>query len=370
MAAARLGRGALREGLARHASPVAVARSALRLWRRGFSESEARLFGLLDPALPERELARFTSRREAYALQDRLNPDSFRALAEDKALFARFCGWHAVPTARLLALHNRDAPGWSPDGRDLGGRAQWLGFIREALPTEFVLKPAWGHLGKGVRVLRREGGGFAEAGGGDALLSAEDVLAVMARDPDWPAWVVQERVRNHADLRRLAASEAVQTVRAITLLRRDGAVALLWADLRVVMGDAQVDNWRDGTTGNGLAPVDIGSGRIGPVVAPAPGGDGTVLHEVHPRSGIRFDEIVLPGWPEAVRLLERVAPELAPLRAVGWDVVLTDGGPLILEIQARWGPHNQSRAMPGIVAAMAAELDESPSRVVGGRGGD
>ena len=354
--AVRLGRGAVRESLARRASPLAVARRAAQLQRRGFSETEARLFGLLDPALPENELTRFTSRREGYALQDRLNPESFRALAEDKALFARFCGWHAVPTARLLALHSRDAPGWSPEGRDLTGRAEWLGFIREALPSEFVLKPAWGHLGKGVRVLRRDRDRFREVGGDDERLTAEDVLEIMARDPHWPAWIVQERVRNHPDLQRLAASEAVQTVRAITLLRRDGGVELLWADLRVVMGYAQVNNWRDGTTGNGLAPVNLGSGRIGPVVAPAPGGDGILVHEAHPRSGIRFDEIVLPGWPEAVRLLERVAPELAPLRAVGWDVVLAGDGPLVLEIQARWGPHNQSRAMPAVIAAMASEL--------------
>jgi len=45
------------------------------------------------------------------------------------------------------------------------------------------------------------------------------------------------------------------------------------------------------------------------------------------------------------------------MRALGWDVVLGPGGPLILEIQARWGPHNQSRAMPAIMAAMRAVLD-------------
>jgi hypothetical protein len=352
--AARLGRGAVRTGVARRASPSAVLRRAATLRRHGFSATEARLFGLFDPALGGDELARFTSRREGYALQDRLNPESFRALAEDKALFARFCGWHDVPTAELLALHNRDAPGWSPRGHDLTGPAEWIAFIRERLPSEFVLKPAWGHLGEGVRVVVRERGAFQEVGGG--RLDAEDLLAIMDGDARWPAWIVQERVRNHPDLRRLSASEAVQTVRAITLVRRDGRVEVLWADLRVVMGDAQVDNWRDGSTGNGLAPVDLGSGRIGPVVAPAPSGEGTVVHEAHPRSGVRFDDVALPGWTDAVRLLKRVAPELAPLRAVGWDVVLTEGGPLILEVQARWGPHNQSRAMPGIMAAMAAEL--------------
>jgi hypothetical protein len=149
----------------------------------------------------------------------------------------------------------------------------------------------------------------------------------------------------------------VQTVRAITLLDRAGAARVLWADLRVVMGDAQVDNWRDGTTGNALAAVDLDSGRLSAAVAPAPGGWGTLAHEAHPRTGLRFDALALPGWPDARRLLERAAPELSPLRALGWDVVLGPDGPLLLEIQARWGPHNQSRAMPRIMAAMRAELE-------------
>jgi hypothetical protein len=44
------------------------------------------------------------------------------------------------------------------------------------------------------------------------------------------------------------------------------------------------------------------------------------------------------------------------MRALGWDVVPAEDGPLLLEAQARWGPHNQSRAMPGIMAALRAEL--------------
>ena len=334
--------------------PLEVLGRARALRRRGFTTSEATTFGLLDPAVPDAEVARLVSRREGYAVQDRLNPESFRALAEDKALFWRVCQWRGLPTPRLLALFRRDAPGWTPDGGAPQGRAEWEALIRDGLPPEFVLKPAWGHLGKGVRILTREGDGFADAAGG--TLDAAGVLRAMAEDPDWPEWLIQERVRNHPDLRRLSATDAVQTVRAITLLERGGRARVLWADLRVVMGDAQVDNWRDGATGNGVAPVELGSGRLGPVVAPEAGASGTRVHEVHPRSGARFEGLVLPGWDDARRLLERAAPEFAPLRALGWDIVLGPDGPLLLEIQARWGPHNQSRAMPGIMAALRAEL--------------
>jgi hypothetical protein len=44
------------------------------------------------------------------------------------------------------------------------------------------------------------------------------------------------------------------------------------------------------------------------------------------------------------------------MRALGWDVVLGPDGPLLLEIQARWGPLNHGRAMAGVLAAMRAEL--------------
>jgi len=344
----------IRASIAHRASPAAVARRAASLRERGFTMGEAELFGLLDPAVRPSELAGFSSRREAYAVQDRLNPESFRALAEDKALFARFCSWRGVPTPRLVALYVRDGPGWTPEGGFPWGREEWLRLLREGLPEEFVVKPAWGHLGKGVRVLRRDRDAFAEVEGG--RLDADGLLAIMGDDPDWPAWIVQERVRNHPDLRRLSGTDALQTVRAITLVDRGGTARVIWAELRVVIGDAQVDNWRDGTTGNGLAPVDLTTGRLRAVFAPDPRKRSVCSYAAHPRTGIRFDEVVLPDWPSALALLERVALEVTPLRAVGWDLVLSPGGPLMLEMQARWGPHNPSRAMPLIMATLEAEL--------------
>jgi hypothetical protein len=346
----------LRAVRARGGSPRDVVGRLLDVRRRGFTAREAEAFGLLDPRLPAADLDRFVSRRDAYAVQDRLNPESVRALVEDKPLFARVCAERDLPTPAILALFRREGPGWTPGGGAPEGTAEWERLIREDLPGEFVLKPAWGHLGKGVRVIVRDGhgGGFTEVGGGP--MAAADVHAAMAGDPHWPEWIVQERVRNHPDLRRLSGTDAVQTVRVLTLLERSGAVRVLWADLRVVMGDAQVDNWRDGTTGNGLATVDLATGRLGPVVAPRPGGVGTMTHEAHPRTGVRFDAVAIPGWEEILGLLERAVPELAPMRALGWDVVAGEEGPLLLEAQARWGPHNQSRAMPGIMAALRAEL--------------
>ena len=345
-----------RAARAHDGSPLDVARRAADLRRRGFTAREAEAFGLLDPRLPAAELDRVVSRRDAYALQDRLNPESFRAIAEDKPLFWQVCRDRGLPTPAVLALYRRGAPGWTPAGDTPQGAEEWERLIREDLPDEFVLKPAWGHLGKGVRVIVRdgEGDGFAEAGGG--RLGAADVHTAMADHPDWPEWIIQERIRNHPELRRLSGTDAVQTVRALTLLGRGGGVRVLWADLRVVMGDAQVDNWRDGTTGNGLSPVDLATGRIGAVVAPRPDGAGTVLHDAHPRTGVRFDGITLPGWEDALALLERAARAMAPLRTLGWDVVLTEEGPLLLEAQARWGPQNHSRAMPAVMDALRAEL--------------
>jgi hypothetical protein len=350
----RLAAAVLRAARVHDASPVAVARRAADLRRRGFTVREAEAFGLLDPAMPRSELDLFVSRREAYALQDALNPEGFRALAEDKALFARFCEWRALPAPRVLGLYRRDGAGWTPGAATPSGPAAWRDWIVGALPDEFVLKPAWGHLGKGVRVIVREGDGFRDVGGG--RLDAAGVLRVMDEHPDWPAWIVQERIRNHPDLRRLSGTETVQTVRVLSLLGRGGAARVLRADLRVVMGDAVVDNWRDGTTGNAVAPVDRATGRLGDAIGPSPDGRGLVVHPRHPRTGERFADVVLPGWGRAVALVERAAVEIAPMRALGWDVVLGPDGPLLLESQARWGPQNHTRAMREVMLALRGEL--------------
>jgi hypothetical protein len=54
----------------------------------------------------------------------------------------------------------------------------------------------------------------------------------------------------------------------------------------------------------------------------------------------RIVDFKLPHWQEARKLAERAARLFLPLRTIGWDVALTEEGPLLLEGNAEWDPFN------------------------------
>ena len=60
----------------------------------------------------------------------------------------------------------------------------------------------------------------------------------------------------------------------------------------------------------------------------------------HPKTGEPFADFQLPHWQEARKLAEHAAMLFLPLRTIGWDLALTDDGPLLLEGNAEWDPVN------------------------------
>jgi hypothetical protein len=60
----------------------------------------------------------------------------------------------------------------------------------------------------------------------------------------------------------------------------------------------------------------------------------------HPKTGAPFADFQLPHWQEARKLAEHAAVLFLPLRTIGWDLALTDDGPLLLQGNAEWDPVN------------------------------
>lgn len=51
----------------------------------------------------------------------------------------------------------------------------------------------------------------------------------------------------------------------------------------------------------------------------------------HPKTNWAFDEARLPFWNEIIETVIKAAKVLSEVRLIGWDIALTDEGPLILE---------------------------------------
>jgi len=306
--------------------PLTVARLARRLARRqAFEYPEALRLGLLDPRMDDAERVRYVSRSANLGAQARLNNgNEVPALTGDKGVFYRYCAALGIPVPELFGILERLGSGWGASGRVVDGRADWVAMVAADLPDEFVIKPVMGYAGRGVRIARREDAGA--------------VWDAIHADPEFDGWLVQERLHNHPDLAAIGGDSALHTVRAATLVGRDARPQMLFAFLKLSLSGAASDNFLGGTTGNAVAGVDVDDGRLGPLLVPRADRPGLVERADSPLTGAPVEGVVLPGWDEVRRIVLEAAPHFLPSRALGWDVALTPGGPLVVETNTRWLP--------------------------------
>jgi hypothetical protein len=313
--------------------PAAWLRAARLCRRHGYGPDEAFVFGVFNPAMPDEEADEFLSRKEWLKVHD-ANPRSWLFMVKDKSVFYRHCAAVGLPVPELYALYFRGAAGWSPSNRPLSSREDWSAFIEGGLPEEFVLKPAVGAFGRGVRVFARAGGRLVDHEG--KSYAPGEVYDLMRRSRKDDCLVIQQRLRNHPDLLRISDTPALQTVRIHTVIDREGRCRIVRPFFKAAVGGNVADNMHSGMTGNIHVDARIEDGVLEPGQLITRDGRGIILAPVHPETGVRFEGIKLPFWAEAAALVTEAAGKFLPLRTLGWDVALTGEGPVIVEANFYW----------------------------------
>lgn len=333
-----------------HWESVPALRRALRICKRDrFEPAEAFRLGLFRPLPRHAGPSPYVSRKCLTRTQEALNPAGWAPLLKNKDLFYRYSAALGIPIPRLYAVIQGSAPGWSSVGGAIRTRDDWKTFFERHLPSEFAVKPAVGAYGKGFNVYRKTDGGYLDASHTPLEFGAlYDALVSTGHD----RYMIQERLRSHLELMRLSGTEALQTVRMITLVDPTGNVHILHTHLKVIEADEIVDTRIDGLTGNIEAPVDLESGCLKSANRIPDTGAGVVSIEVHPKTKIPFADFALPYWPQARDLVQQAAVHFLPVRTIGWDVALTPAGPVIVEGNVWWDPPNQHHTLHMIVKAI------------------
>src|SRR5262249_57066559 len=89
-----------------------------------------------------------------------------------------------------------------------------------------------------------------------------------------------------------------------------------------------VDKWHRGRGGLSVK-IDLVSGELGPAATIV--SNQLRWFDQHPESGARITGIRVPNWDDTRREILRAAASLPYTPAVGWDLVMTDGGGCFLE---------------------------------------
>jgi len=310
-------------------------RAVVLLLRYGFRPDEIASSGLVNPADAPRDIVFGKHRLTWY--QRQYNPIQWECLVEDKAVFYAYCEALRLPVPKVYAVIDRDG-GWTAAGVALSTRGEWQRFFEYELPDEFIIKPAGGVYGRGVNLFRREGAAFEDFSG--RRFSPAALYKHLQTDSTYSRYVVQERVRNHADIQRLTGTQSLQTARISTWVNKRGNVEIYDVTHKLVLGKNITDNYDSGRSGNISSAVDPHTGTIIALLGPSPDGIGYEALPFHPVTGIKITGKILPDWPATVQLAEKAARLFLPLRTVGWDIALTPRGPVLMEGNAWWDPFN------------------------------
>ncbi len=152
------------------------------------------------------------------------------------------------------------------------------------------------------------------------------------------ALLVEEVISQHPKMQQLHPC-SVNTLRVVTIYdRKNDIVHIPFASIRIGNGKP-VDNINSGGM---TSAVDT---QKGIVLYPAATKNHS-LYEKHPMTGVRIVGFEIPYWDEVIEFMNKVARVTPQLGYVGWDVAITEKGPLLIEGNAY--PANDIYQMPGM----------------------
>lgn len=250
--------------------------------------------------LSSEERERWAGTGYMYEYQLKMNPKSERHILDDKTLFFKNYGeflvhqvadLEVIKTNHLLAnqlLNN-------PSGK-------------------IVLKVSDGKAGKGVVIKKSE------------EFTLETLISYMEKEG---FELIEEFLIQHKELNALSPS-AVNTVRVFTQLNEHNQVDLLGCRLRISV-NSPVDNM---AAGNLAAPIDEKTGKV---IGKGVYSDITKKDEAwHPITGLAIEGFQVPFWEETIQMVKKAALKHPQNRSIGWDVVITDKGPGLIEGNHDW----------------------------------
>lgn len=261
-----------------------------------------------------------------YSYFDRLNryfnDDEARTVLENKLFTHYFYSRFNVAMPRLLAFNHRKTFVVDNIVREVTCPDDFRKIIDHLLSgipenESVFIKKTWGSFG-GENVFRIDKNIPAQ----DSHHLNDLFSRVVSSD-----FIFQEQLKQHPVLDSVNPS-CVNTIRIDTFIDSSGKAEVMSAYLRLGLKGSHVDNISAG----GLAvPVDIKTGRLNRFGYLSSSENWTVLPEEHPDTKTRFEDITIPFFDEVKQLVCKMAMLVPELRLLGWDIAISETGPVFIE---------------------------------------
>jgi glutathione synthase/RimK-type ligase-like ATP-grasp enzyme len=269
--------------------------SQCRLWEKNRSDWTYYYGSNYDP-YQRRQLRKF------------VQPRIYEIVFQDKVISEMICKANKIPTPKVLTVLKK---GESVE--------KVVKNIAERGICKLIFKPRFGKGGGGIICTEFEDGYVKTVKRGNDVSIAE-----MKADGEL---IVQEFINQHKDLRKVSTS--TNTIRVVTIRKRNGEVLIVGTYARFGVGTSKVDNLSQG--GISVA-ANIKTGELAQVGI-------NRLSQIfysHPTSGIAFEGFHIPLWAQVISLAKQVQSNFDFFPFLGMDIAVTPRGPILIEINSSY----------------------------------
>jgi hypothetical protein len=335
----------------------------LRLYQRyGLDQYAYFWYRLFEKSLPYTEKIRYLPDSVAAnaRLWSLLTPECYRCLFDNKLVFNLFFCPLGLPVARIYGVYDPEV-GATATGEPLRSAADLRECILRHGDEGFVFKPVEGIQGHNILVFigraeedtlltlrgeRYDAEALVQFAGSSSRLEEHNPGANPV------PFLLEERIRPHPRLADFIGP-TLCSVRVQTLIARNGKPEIIAAVFKLQPGVSGVDQLVHGAVG---CWVDLDTGRLGRGRSRSTWEDVTVI----PGTDTPFSGFQLPDWTAIKDVALRAAGAFPWARSIGWDVGVSDRGPVLIEGNERWSPSLiQMPAPAGLLTGELAEVCHS-----------
>lgn len=200
--------------------------------------------------------------------------------------------------------------------------------------------------------------------GGAGILFFDDYRSfeTAVKSDNIPDSVVQESIAGHEQISQIFP-RSLNTMRILAFRGLDGEIVIPAAAQKFgTQSTGRVDN---SAAGGLVAEIDVESGTLSPLVTFDK--SGRKLLDQHPDTLVSVKGFEIPYWSRSKQLVIELMRVFPTALHVGWDIAITDSGPIVIEANAHPDPVLLQAYSPALLSNSDAVQFYWHRRVIGVR---
>ena len=258
---------------------------------------------------------------------DLLNPLKYFSLARNKYMAHKMLENTGVRTSELYCYYQPEAT-YADNMECAGDLSSVLRILKTKEVTSCVIKTTESSHGDNVWVIQN-----IDYQDSDAILTRFDgqqmlLSLVLGNEP----LIFESLVRQTEQFAAFNPS-SVNTVRFMTALYPDGSAKVIATFIKIGRAGRCVDNAGGG--GNVDVCVDVATGEIRYAIQ-FDGWHHVKEIDAHPDSGNPLNGVVINNWESIKAEVIRFQQAFPYCKVAGWDIAITNEGPVVIEVNDFW----------------------------------